>query len=107
MTELSKLDEELTKAVKAKESDLLKKIDDQVEAAAKAVAGEKKLTAVFTKQAIIYGGVDVTDDLLAKLNGPTRPRLPRRLRRDSRYTAGDSPMTSAGIGSGSRGGTRW
>jgi Skp family chaperone for outer membrane proteins len=76
--ELAKLEDDLTQAVSAKREELLKVITDSVNAAVKAVAEQKKLTVVVAKAVIdpnggsaplvLYGGTDITDDVLAKLN---------------------------------------
>jgi outer membrane protein len=40
---------------------------DKVDAAVKAVADEKGLSVVVHKSAIVSGGVDITDNVLAKV----------------------------------------
>ncbi|MBO4548602.1 MAG: OmpH family outer membrane protein [Abditibacteriota bacterium] len=42
-------------------------LDAQIAKACEAVAGEKKLTVIVLKSAVLFGGVDVTEDVLAKL----------------------------------------
>lgn len=76
--ELRKLEEDLTQAVSAKREELLKVIQDSVNAAIKSVAEQKKLSLVLAKAALIaessgapvvlYGGTDITEEVLAKLN---------------------------------------
>lgn len=76
--ELKKLEDDLYGAVSGKREELLKVITDSVNAAVKAVAEQKKLSMVVAKAVIdpnggsaplvLYGGTDITDDVLAKLN---------------------------------------
>ena len=68
MAELKDLDDSLMKEVQQKKADLTKQADMQVEAAVKVVAEQKKLSIVFIKGALMYGGADITEDVLAKLN---------------------------------------
>ncbi len=70
MSELAKLQHERDQAVTAKYQELSKIITDSVDAAVKVVAEEKKLTIVLRKEVVLWGGVDITDDVLAKLNAP-------------------------------------
>ena len=42
-------------------------LDAQIAKACEAVAAEKKLSVIVLKSAVLYGGVDVTEDVLAKL----------------------------------------
>lgn len=44
------------------------KLEDDVIKAIKAVSDTKKLEMVFTKQMVITGGTDITEEVLAKLN---------------------------------------
>lgn len=50
-----------------KRVDLSKKVMQEVEAAVAAVAKEKKLTLVFSKQYVIYSGTDITEDVIKRL----------------------------------------
>lgn len=50
-----------------KEADLMEPILKQVEAAVKAVAEAKGLSVVITKEAVVYGGQDITQDVIKKL----------------------------------------
>lgn len=70
MSELAQLQRERDEAVTAKYAELSKVITDSVDAAVKAVAEEQKLGMVFRKEVVLWGGVDITDDVLAKLNAP-------------------------------------
>ncbi|MEB3287529.1 MAG: OmpH family outer membrane protein [Vampirovibrionales bacterium] len=45
-----------------------KEIDTEVNNAISAVASAKKVDLVVTKQAVLHGGTDITNDVLAKLN---------------------------------------
>ncbi len=45
------------------------KVQNTVEAAIKSVATEQKFEAVLVQEAVIYGGTDISDDVLKKLGG--------------------------------------
>jgi len=78
MGELSRFRAELQRAVDEQQAKLAKQTDAKVEAAAKAVAAEKKLSLVFVRAALIFGGTDVTDEMIAKLNAPApAPAAPK------------------------------
>jgi len=47
-------------------------IEDAVVKSIKEVSNEKKFDLVLNKQVVIDGGCDITDDVLAKLNAPTK-----------------------------------
>jgi len=70
MTELATLQAELQASRLAKYEELSKVVADNVTNAVKSVAEEQKLTLVVRKDAVLYGGVDITDTVLTKLNGP-------------------------------------
>lgn len=55
--------------VQAKMIEIDKKIDGQISDAAKAVADAKGLSIVMDKRAVLYGGVDITDQVQRKLVG--------------------------------------
>ena len=60
----SKLEEQLqTKGV-----ELSRKLTDTVSVAIEATAKEKGFTAVVDKKAVLFGGIDITDDVLKRLN---------------------------------------
>lgn len=48
--------------------EIQKKIQDQVGEASKAVADAKGLSIVMDKRTVLYGGVDITDQVQKKLN---------------------------------------
>lgn len=50
------------------ESSLYQKIDAQLNTSVKSVAAKKKLDIVLTKQAVYYGGIDITADVIKNLN---------------------------------------
>lgn len=52
-----------------KDMELRAPILDKVNAAIKKVADSKGLTVVVDKQAVLYGGVDITDDVVKSLGG--------------------------------------
>ncbi len=70
MTELAGLQAELQSAREAEYERLSKQVADSVNDAVKAVAESQKLTIVLKKDAVMLGGTDITDAVLAKLNGP-------------------------------------
>jgi Skp family chaperone for outer membrane proteins len=81
-TEMGQLRQKETDAqngAKAKDNDLMQKllarqkeyadeIEKNVTSALEAISKEKNLTAVLSNDVILYGGVDITDEVLAKLN---------------------------------------
>jgi outer membrane protein len=52
----------------AKYQELSKLVTESVNKAVKAVAEEKKLTIVVRKESVLFGGLEITDDVLAQLN---------------------------------------
>lgn len=52
-----------------KQQELMAPIFDKVEAAIKAIADAKGLTVVLDKGTVVYGGQDITDDVLKKITG--------------------------------------
>jgi len=65
--EKQQLGNQLSQRIEMKRRQLLGEIMDKVDAAVKAVADEKGLTVVVHKNAIVSGGVDITNDVLAKV----------------------------------------
>jgi outer membrane protein len=61
------LQNQLNQQVEKKRMELLKPITDQINDAIKAVAETKKLTVVAYKNTFAYGGVDITQEVAAKL----------------------------------------
>jgi outer membrane protein len=64
------LQEGLMKALEAKREELTKVFTTSLEAAIKAVIEGKALSVVVAKEAVLYGGTDITTEVLAKLNAP-------------------------------------
>ncbi|CUH97222.1 hypothetical protein P22_3349 [Propionispora sp. 2/2-37] len=58
---------QLQQRVGQKQQELLKAIADKIDAAVKEVANAKGLTVVVAKSVVVYGGVDITEDVLKKL----------------------------------------
>lgn len=58
---------QLTMKVGQKKQELLKGIADKIDAAVKEVAKSKGLTVVIEKNSVVYGGLDITEDVLKKL----------------------------------------
>ena len=70
MGEMRVLQDSLAKEVQAKREDLTKVITTSLDTAIKAVAEAKKLSLVIAKEAALYGGTDITAEVLEKLNAP-------------------------------------
>jgi len=68
MAELAALQEEMKASRVAKYEELSKLVADSVDNAIKAVVEEQKLALVLRKDSVMYGGVDITEAVLAKLN---------------------------------------
>ena len=68
MAELAALQAEMKASRVAKYEDLSKLVADGVDNAIKAAAEEQKLALVLRKDSVMYGGVDITEAVLAKLN---------------------------------------
>lgn len=66
--ELADLQLRAQQAVRAKLEEFNKIVTDNVQQAVEAVAEEKQLSIVIRKDAVLHGGVDITDDVLAELN---------------------------------------
>lgn len=60
---------QLQQRLAAKQSELLKPIDDKVQAAIKDVADARGLVVVMPANMVVYGGQDITDDVKKKLGG--------------------------------------
>lgn len=60
---------QLQQGLNNKQVELMTPINDSVTAAIKAVADSKGLSVVVDKSAVIYGGQDITDDVVKKLTG--------------------------------------
>ena len=63
------LNAQLMQRVEQKRYDMLKPITDKINAAIKEVADTKGLSLVIAKNLAIYGGMDITDDVLKKITG--------------------------------------
>ncbi len=61
--------EEVQKKMEDKKMELQKGMRTKVEEAAKSVSESKGLTVVLNKDAVLYGGVDITDQVTKKLSG--------------------------------------
>lgn len=65
---LGQMNQDFTKQLNDKRMELTKKFNEDVLAAIKAVAEAKGLTAVVDQQAVLFGGADITDDVVKRLN---------------------------------------
>ncbi len=63
------LDQQLGQRIEQKRQDLLKPIMGKINEAIKEVADAKGLSVIVGKNVVIYGGVDITDDVLKKISG--------------------------------------
>ena len=52
-----------------KQQELIAPIRDQIEATIKAIAESKGLTVVLDKSTVVYGGQDITDEVVQKISG--------------------------------------
>jgi Skp family chaperone for outer membrane proteins len=68
MAELVALQAEMKAGRVGKYEELSKLVADSVDNAIKAAAEEQKLALVLRKDSVMYGGVDITEAVLAKLN---------------------------------------
>lgn len=68
IAELAALQEEMKASRVGKYEGLSKLVADSVDNALKAVAEEQKLALVLRKDSVMFGGVDITEAVLAKLN---------------------------------------
>lgn len=59
--------DKLSRQQAQKEDELMKPVGDKIEASIKAVAEEKGLAAVIDAEVVIYGGLDITADVVAKV----------------------------------------
>lgn len=62
-----KLAEEARQNLAKKDQEIAKSVQDKAMEAAKAVGDAKGLSVVMTKDTVLYGGVDITDQVLKKL----------------------------------------
>jgi outer membrane protein len=60
---------QLQQGLQVKQQELLGAIQDKINAAVKAVADAKGLTVVVEKSVTVYGGQDITDDVMKKITG--------------------------------------
>ncbi|MCC6442928.1 MAG: OmpH family outer membrane protein [Armatimonadetes bacterium] len=63
---------QLMQQLEAKKVEMSAKLSDEIRATIGKVAQEKGFTAVVDKQAIFYGGVDITEDVITSLNAATK-----------------------------------
>ncbi len=63
----AQIQQETSADLEAKQAELMKDVIDKTNTAAKAVGEAKGLTIVLTKDAVLYGGVDITDQVLSRL----------------------------------------
>jgi outer membrane protein len=61
--------QQMNQTLQQKHAQLFQPIFDQVNAAIQAVANAKGLTIVVDKNVVVYGGQDITNDVLKKIKG--------------------------------------
>ncbi len=61
--------QQLQQGLQIKQQNLLEAIQNKVNAAVKVVANSKGLKNVVDKSAVVYGGQDITDDVMKKIMG--------------------------------------
>jgi outer membrane protein len=66
--ELDELAQKLQEELRKKQEEIGKKLDQAIQQAINTVATQKSIPAVFDKSAVLYGGQDITDEVLAVLN---------------------------------------
>ncbi len=68
MEELAALEADVRQSRIARWEELTKLLTESVNGAVKGIAEQKRLTLVVRKETVLFGGVDITEELLAKLN---------------------------------------
>ncbi|MGC8832989.1 MAG: OmpH family outer membrane protein [Armatimonadota bacterium] len=66
--ELDDLAQKLQEELRKKQEEIGKRLDQAIQQAINTVASQKSIPAVFDKSAVLYGGQDITDEVLAVLN---------------------------------------
>jgi Skp family chaperone for outer membrane proteins len=66
--ELQDLQTSLRNEVSKKDDELMKPLEEKIKAALGEIAKERNFVVVLRKENVLYGGVDITSALLAKLN---------------------------------------
>lgn len=67
-----KIAEEMRENLAKKDQEIAKSVQDKAMEAAKAVGDAKGLSVVMTKDSVLYGGVDITDQVLKKLSSEAK-----------------------------------
>lgn len=70
-TEIEQLQKRLSDEINARNKELSDKLNRKIESALAAVAREKRVDFILAKDAVLYGGRDLTNDVLTKLNAPS------------------------------------
>ncbi len=60
---------QLAQRTEQKRQELIKPIAEKINTAIQAVAGTKGLTVILSKASVVYGGVDITNEVLKKITG--------------------------------------
>lgn len=71
--ELSQLQKRMGEEISQRNKELSDNLNHQIETALAAVAKDKQIDVVLTKEVVLYGGRDLTPDLLTKLNATAAP----------------------------------
>lgn len=68
-TEIQAMQESMGKEIGDRNKELSEKLNKKIEAAFAAVAKDKRLDIILNRENVLYGGINVTTEVLAKLNG--------------------------------------
>lgn len=66
--EIEQLQKRLSDEINARNKELSEKLNQKIESALAAVAKDKRVEFILAKDAVLYGGRDLTNDILTKLN---------------------------------------
>lgn len=76
--QINALAQKYEQEIQEKDNQLTKVLFADIQAAIKEVAASKGLAVVVDAQAILYGGVDITQDVIDKLNSGTKSNTPNK-----------------------------
>jgi len=78
--ELAQMEESARAEINQRNKELSDQLNKKIEAVLAAVAKDKRFDLVLAKDAVLYGGLDITDAVLAKLNAPPTGKVAEQLR---------------------------
>jgi Skp family chaperone for outer membrane proteins len=94
MEELSALQADIQQTRMEKLRELSKLVTDSVNSAVKAVAEGSKLTIVVRKETVLFGGTDITDAVLARLNATPPASEPETAEPETSESEASEPEAS-------------